>query len=240
MRVYGSKLDWIARFVRPDSRVLDLGCVCHDLNQTAVPWLHGFLSSRAREVQGVDLVADDVARMNQQGYRAVVGDVQTLQLGERFDLVVAGDIIEHLDAPGAMLQRAADHLADDGMLLVTTPNPITLLRYLRVFLKGKAGANKQHTCWFTAKVLGQLADRNGLEVVEEAYIDDSRLYHPWLKPVKSTSPRRVLSRQASRLVGMAMFWKPMGLIQSLLCRLRPRLSETLCLAMRKKQSSADA
>ncbi len=39
--VYRSKLDWIGKFVCSETgdgkTVLDLGCVCHDLDQTAVP-----------------------------------------------------------------------------------------------------------------------------------------------------------------------------------------------------------
>ncbi|MBN1942830.1 MAG: class I SAM-dependent methyltransferase [Phycisphaerae bacterium] len=231
--VYRSKFDWIGRFLSPDASVLDLGCVCHDLDQTAVPWLHQFLVERAGRVVGVDILPEAVERMKREGYQAVCADAETLNLGETFDVVVAGDILEHLDNPGEFLDHAARHLASNGVLLLTTPNPVTYVRLLRVLFKGHAGANKEHTCWFTAKVLRQLAERHGLGVAEEAFVDDTRLFYPWWKPVSRGSAVRRFFRRVNRLLGMLLIWKPAVWFQSLLCRLRPRLAETLCLALRK-------
>ncbi len=231
--IYHSKLDWIGRFVTPDTSVLDLGCVCHDLDQTAVPWLHKFLTGRAGRVVGVDILPDAVARMNQEGFTAVCANAESLDLGETFDVVIAGDILEHLDNLGQFLDHAAKHLNPDGVLLVTTPNPVTWVRLLRVLFKGNAGANKEHTCWFTDKVLRQLAERHCLRIVDEAYINDTKLFYPWFKPVKAGAPARTFFRRVNRFLEMLLIWKPAVLFQSLLCHIRPRLSETLCMAMKK-------
>lgn len=233
--IYRDKFDWIERFLTSGSSVLDLGCVCHDLDQTAVPWLHQFLVDRAGRVVGVDILPEAVARMNREGYEALSANVEELDLGETFDVVMAGDILEHLDNPGQFFDHAARHLAPGGVLLVTTPNPITYVRLLRVLMKGQAGANKQHTCWFTAKVLRQLAQRHGLCVADESYVNNTRLSYPWFKPGGAGSVVRRFFRHVSRFGGMLLIWKPAVLLQSLLCRLRPRLGETLCLALRKEK-----
>lgn len=231
MKLYRSKLDWIAPYV--DGRaVLDLGCVCHDLDQTAVPWLHAFLLGRADRVLGVDYLEDQVARMRDQGYHAVTADVQTMDLGETFDVLVAGDIIEHLDNPGLFLDRCCAHMKPDGRLLITTPNPVNVVRLIRTLFKGAPGANGEHTCWFTAQVLRQLAARHGLEVVDEAYVNDTRLFYPWFKPQHGSALRR-LGRHANRLAVMLLLWGPARLKNAILSRLRPRTAETLCLALRK-------
>ena len=229
---YRRKFDWIGRFVDAQKHVLDLGCVCHDLDQTAVPWLHGFLRDRAASVLGVDYLPEAVDRMRADGFDAVCADVQQLDLGRQFDVVVAGDLIEHLDNVGLFLDRCAAHLADDGVLLVTTPNPVNYVRLVRTLVKGSAGGNKEHTCWFTAKVLRQLAERHGLEVAEEAYIDDTYLFYPWFKPQKGPAGRRFL-RHVARFCSMLFCWKPVCWINSFDTLLRPRLGETLCLAFRK-------
>jgi SAM-dependent methyltransferase len=233
--IYRDKFDWIGRFVTPKSNVLDLGCVCHDLDQTIVPWLHQFLVEHAGRVVGVDILPEAVERMNREGYTAFCADVEELDLGETFDVVIAGDILEHLDNLGLFLDRAAQHLAPDGVLLITTPNPITYVRLLRVLLKGQAGANKQHTCWFTAKVLRQLAERHHLRVVDESYINNTHLSYPWFKAGPSGPPARRFFRHVNRFLEMLLIWKPAVLFQSLLCRLRPRLGETLCLALHKAE-----
>ncbi len=231
--LYRSKLRWIRKYVAGRS-VLDLGCVCHELDVTDPPWLHGFLCQHAARVRGVDIVSDAVTEMRRRGYDAVCADVETLDLGETFDVVVAGDIIEHLASPGALIERAAAHLAPDGVLLVTTPNPVTLVRLLRVLVDGRVPANKQHTCWFTAKVLRQLAQRYGLEVVDESYTDDTRLYYrlwPALPPGGSRF-RRFWRRLA--LLFRRLLWQPWVLLNSALCLVRPRLSETVCLALARR------
>jgi SAM-dependent methyltransferase len=182
----------------------------------------------------VDYLAEEVQRMRAEGFDAVCANVEEMDLGEEFNVIVAGDIIEHLDNPGKFLGRAGKHLKPDGILLVTTPNPITYVRMLRVLLKGHAGANREHTCWFTAKVLRQLAGRHELRVVEEAFVDDTRLFYPWLKPVPGKSAVRRFLRHLNRVLGMLLIWKPAVLLQSILCRFRPKLSETVCLALRQE------
>lgn len=232
-KVYRSKLDWIGRFLGREKTVLDLGCVGHDLGRTAVPWLHEFLHSRAKRVVGVDYLPDAIHQMRRDGYEAVCADVQERELNETFDVIVAGDIIEHLDNVGLFLDCCRDHLIPDGVLLVTTPNPVNLVRFACLLLKGSVGANKEHTCWFTAKLLRQLAEWHGLAAAEEAYVDDTHLFYPWLRTdLKGSAVRRGL-RQAMWLLGMLLFWRPLLLGASLIGRVREQANETLCLALRK-------
>lgn len=234
--VYRSKLDWIGRFVHGEGgggqTVLDLGCVCHDLDQTAVPWLHGFLVHRAERVLGVDYLPDEIQRMRQEGYDVVCANVEEMDLQETFDVIVAGDIIEHLGNVSRFIERVRAHLIPGGVFLVTTPNPITWVRFLRILLKSHAGGNREHTCWFTAKVLRQLVGGCGLELVEEAFVDDTKLFYPWFKQQKSCSPARRVLRNMGRFFSMLLIWRPAVLAQSILCRFRPRLSETICMAFR--------
>lgn len=238
--VYRSKIDWIEKFLNDRSKtVLDLGCVCHDLDQKIVPWLHGSLCRRMDDVMGVDLLENEVQRMCDDGFNAICANVETMSLERKFDIIVAGDIIEHLENLGNFLQRVKEHLSPDGVFLVTTPNPITWVRFLRVLLKGRAEANKEHTCWFTAKVLRQLAMRNGLEVFEEAYLNDTNLYYPWFKSQNKKTPVKRFFKHMTRFVSMLFVWKPAVLLNSILCRPRPNLSETLCMAFRIKENDND-
>jgi SAM-dependent methyltransferase len=242
--VYRSKLKWIGKFVE-GKRVLDLGCVCHDLDQTAVPWLHGFLKERAASVLGVDRIAEEVNRMSERGFDAVCADVEEMDLlgghPGGFDVIVAGDIIEHLDNPGRFLDRVREHLAPNGVFLVTTPNPVTYVRFMRLLFKGSAGGNREHTCWFTTKVLLQLAHRHNMELAEEAYADETRLYYPWFKPAKKGGPIRRFFHHLGRFLGMLLFWKPVVWTNSLVCLFRPRCAETICMAFRayEKPESAE-
>lgn len=233
MSLYRTKFKWVTARLAGRT-VLDLGCVGHQLEGNDIPWLHGGLCELAEEVVGVDILADQIATLQQRGYNAVCADVETMDLARTFDAVVAGDIIEHLGAPGAMLERAREHLTDGGLLLIATPNPLTFTRLFRMLVTGKIGANRQHTCWFTAKVLRQLAGRYGFEVVDESYVDDTRLYYPiWPKLPPPKRPRLIRVRRIAALL-KALACRPIVWFNSLLCLLRPRCAETLCMTFKKQ------
>ncbi len=67
----------------------------------------------------------------------VQADVETMDLGETYDVIVAGDIIEHLSNPGRFLGAVSRHLNKEGVFLVTTPNPVTFLRVLELLFKNR-------------------------------------------------------------------------------------------------------
>lgn len=204
--LYKDKLEWILPRVE-GKRVLDLGCVRHDLEETKKGhWLHGLIADRASSVLGVDYLEREVDELKKQGYKVVCDNVETMDIGDTYDVVVAGDLIEHLNNFGNFIDRVMIHMKDDGRFLVTTPNPVNLMRFLKVMFSGRAGANPEHTCWFTEQTLVQLAQRYGLRPVEISYVDDSDQYYKKLK------------------------WVPFVWINSLLCRFRHPFAETLCIA----------
>jgi SAM-dependent methyltransferase len=185
-------------------------------------------------VLGVDCLPEAIDQLRQRGFDAVCADVQTMDLGRTFDVIVAGDLIEHLSNPGLFLARVKAHLAAGGVFLVTTPNPVTFLRFLRALVSGKTHANKQHTCWFSSKVLCHLASRYGFEVADESYVDDTRFSYRIVRRAPGPEGKRGLLRTVG-FVLRRLAWQPAVLIGSLLCLLRPRLAETLCLALKLGQ-----
>ena len=202
------KKDWIIPYVQ-GKKVLDLGCVCHSLGETeSDDWLHKIICSHASSVLGVDYLEEEVNILRERGYNIVCADVQALDLKEKFEVIVAGDLIEHLSNIGNFLQAVRQHLLSGGQFIVTTPNPVHFLRFVILLFTGKVGANAEHTCWFTRKVLDQLVGRYSLKIVEEAFVDDSYQYHhffSWLGPFL--------------------------IINYLLCIIRPQFSETLCFVL---------
>lgn len=212
--LYKSKAQWITDVVE-GKNVLDLGCVCHDLEQARRPeWLHRVITNAARSVVGVDYLKHEVEILKAMGYDVVCANVENMRLGETFDVIVAGDLIEHLSNYGLFMQTLTTHLAPGGQILISTPNPVNLLRFCAVLLRGCAGANPEHTCWFTAKVLDQLARRYGFEVARIGYVDDSYQYYP---------RRR---------------WWPFFLLNFLLCRFRHEFAETLCVVLTIRNDNA--
>ncbi|MBI3852528.1 MAG: methyltransferase domain-containing protein [Verrucomicrobia bacterium] len=155
-------------------KVLDLGCVQHSLDrlfQAPERWLHNVIRANASSVLGVDILEKEVVQLNGMGYNMIVADATTMRLEEKFDVVVCGDLIEHLPNPGALLETIAYHLRQDGIGLVTTPHPLAADRFFNVAFDGWTGINPEHTCWFCPQTIYQLAERCGMHVDDFCWLE---------------------------------------------------------------------
>ncbi len=86
--------------------------------------------------------------------------------GQRFDLITAWDVIEHVFDPLPFLSRLARLLADGGRLFLRTPNLDYVLPVYR--LRRRAGHDVElgplnHVVYFTARTLAAALDRVGLD-----------------------------------------------------------------------------
>ena len=145
-------------------RLLDIGVVDHmilERDRKGSDWLHGQLAGVASYSLGVDVLEDDVRRLREEGYNVVVGDVTSLELEERFDVVVAGEVIEHLDSPASVFALAAKTLVPGGRLVVTTPYPFYVGRVWKNW-RGAVSDSVDHVGLFWPSGLIEYAERYGL------------------------------------------------------------------------------
>ena len=110
---HGVLLDWLAR--RAPSRILDAGC------------FDGRFADQARRhghhVTGLDRVKHDgVAERLDAFLEADLNQPLPAALDGAFDVVVAGDILEHVVEPQSLLLDLATKVAEGGELLVSIPN----------------------------------------------------------------------------------------------------------------------
>jgi len=119
----------------------------------------------------------------------VKGDAQDFTLEEKYDLVFAGEIVEHLYNPDGLIASCLLALRPGGHLIVTTPNLACF--YNRVFLlmgwspaayfpslryhvgnpflpktDGRFGVVADHKSVFTWKGLGELLRNYGVEILD--------------------------------------------------------------------------
>jgi hypothetical protein len=136
-------------------------------------WLHDRLAEVAASLVGLDSSADGVRRAAELGYEAHAVDAQSPEavaaLGlEPVDVVIAGEIVEHLDAPGPFLRALRVLVGDDGLLVVTTPNAYRLLNFVAP-LSGAELVHPDHTAWHSPRTLTTLLERGGWRVERLAY-----------------------------------------------------------------------
>ncbi|MDA8723843.1 class I SAM-dependent methyltransferase [Alphaproteobacteria bacterium] len=160
-----SKIKFINKYVK-NKRILDIGCVQHNKeNYKSKFWLHKAIKEIASEVKGLDLYRDGVEYLNSKGFNVLHGDAQNFNHESEYDVIVAGDIIEHLDNVQGFFKSCKRSLKRNGRLIITTPNPWywkTII--LAIVKKGNVKVNEEHTHWLCPSTLRQVAERNGFEV----------------------------------------------------------------------------
>lgn len=154
--------------------VLDLGVVQHSAEKEATPtWLHKYIADTASECIGVDIEQEGINSLSKLGYNVICADVQTLNLEKRFDVVVAGELIEHLHNFEGFLLSVRKHLNDSGRLILTTPNSL-FIGYVLDAVRGRLEIHNQHTCWFDEVTIQQLLRRFGFDVESTIYLGSRR------------------------------------------------------------------
>jgi SAM-dependent methyltransferase len=124
---YGKRLQFVLGVMReafPEKfpsamRVLDVGC--GNGSQLALP-----LARHGVAVTGVDTDAKSIARARElardiPSARFENTSVNELSEGD-FDVVIVSEVLEHVNDPGVFLRATVNHLAEGGVVIVTTPN----------------------------------------------------------------------------------------------------------------------
>ncbi len=150
-----------------DKRVVHVGFVdagCQELNRRAGAWLHEHLAGSARELVGLDIDEAGVRDARDRGYDAHVVDcrdvdaIRTLGLAPA-DVVIAGEVIEHLDDSGAFLDGLHALLAPGGVLIVTTPNASGLVNTFALLANYEVN-HPDHVTLFTCHTLDTMLTRH--------------------------------------------------------------------------------
>lgn len=165
-----------------EKRVIDLGFVDEGrmtAKRAQRAWLHELLSRSARELVGVDFDGDGVALARELGYEAHAADCQSsaeliaLDLPPA-DVVVAGELIEHLDRPGDFLEAVKCLVKPAGVLVLTTPNA-TRLTNLFGSLTRRELTNPDHVAWYSWHSLKTLLERHGWSLRDVGFYAIPRL-----------------------------------------------------------------
>ncbi|HEY9608519.1 class I SAM-dependent methyltransferase [Allocoleopsis sp.] len=158
-----NRVDYFCEMARGKD-ILDVGVVDHTIELTDSPdWLHGKLCQAAKTCLGVDILEEEVNKLKRKGFNLICTDITEKPLNQTFDLIICGDIIEHLDQPGYLLASAAQMLRPFGKILLSVPNPW----YINVLLKNTFNGspyldNVDHVSWFDPCTLCELGQRHGL------------------------------------------------------------------------------
>lgn len=148
-------------------RILDVGCGAGLLCEP--------LARLGGQVTGIDAAPENIAAAKEHAAQSGLsidyrhGDIAGSDLGG-FDLVTALEVIEHVAAPEAFVAGLASALADDGLMILSTPNRTQAARLLLVAAAEGLGMIPRGTHhweqFLTPAELGELLADAGLSVTD--------------------------------------------------------------------------
>lgn len=175
------------------SKVLHLGCTNYPYTRESIDndmLLHFDLARTATELYGFDFDEAGLDILREAGtanlYQADLENLGAVELDETFDVIVAGEMIEHLANPGLFL-RGIQRFMDAGTeLVVTTVNAYSALRFGIYALRGKGGVNEpvhpDHVAYYSYHTLSTMLEKEDLAVKQFCFYDigpEHRQFNPW-------------------------------------------------------------
>lgn len=169
---YGTPVDPTARnnphafaiaMVGSGGRVLEVGC--------SVGHVTEHLVAAGNTVVGIEIDAEAAEQARRFASDVYVADVARTRLGELvepgFDVVVLGDVLEHLPDPGATLAEAVALLSPGGRVVISVPHvghaDVRLMLLEGAWAYQPDGLlDRTHLRWFTYAGLGELLAGAGL------------------------------------------------------------------------------
>ena len=150
----------VVELVGRNRRVLELG--------PATGYMSRVLGKRGCTVVGIEIDPEMAAQAAGNSERVIVGDLDTLDLeselgSDRFDVILAADVLEHLKDPLDALRRLRAFLAPDGFFVISLPNiahgSVRLALLEGHFSYQKTGLlDETHLRFFTRESVDRLLD----------------------------------------------------------------------------------
>ncbi len=172
-----------------DQRVLHLGCTNAPYTAQSIAdgsLLHDRLAEVSAELWGVDQDRDGLEVLASRGTQNLVeADLHSLHratLPSDLQVIVAGEIIEHLSNPGLFLDSVRRVMTGDTRLIITTINAYCAMRFARYALRGRGGiaepVHPDHVAYYSYSTLHQLLRRHGMAVTNFAFYDLGKEHRP--------------------------------------------------------------
>jgi SAM-dependent methyltransferase len=153
------------------ARVLHLGCVDSGLLEERLSsgnFLHAALAKESPDLWGVDLDAAGLDRLKREGFVNLhVGSAEAIPRAiprDYFDVVLAGELIEHVSNPGLLLDSSAACCNSSGVLLLTTPNGLRFSNVVSCVINTEI-VHPEHTITFTPATLQRLLTKHHLDLI---------------------------------------------------------------------------
>lgn len=141
--------------------------------------LHSELARVAESLTGMDInpLAIEMMQRAVPG-RYIIADVMSSSLVDQFknhlfEVIVFGDVIEHLDNFGVALRNLTAMLAAGGLIVISTANAFSFGAFIKMLFRYES-THQEHTCYFSYLTLKRTLEMNGLRIVDFMFYTHKR------------------------------------------------------------------
>lgn len=177
-----------------NKKILHIGFVDHlpivDKKINNNKWFHGFLAKNSQRCVGIDINEEGVNYIkNKYG----INDIYTcditnpdldLLLKEKFDVMILGEIIEHVDDPIFFLTKINKIYKNNvKKIIITTPNSLSYYNFDRA-KRGYEMINSDHRTLFSYYTLIKTLHISGFKTEQISFTDPThKLWHKILNRI---------------------------------------------------------
>ena len=152
-----------------NSLVLDVGCGSGSLGKKLI-------SEKHCKVYGIDIShkAIDYAKRNIDVAKQVNIEYEMPIFDKKFDVIIFGDILEHLQWPDLILERYKKFLKREGIIILSLPN-VANIRIRFNLLLGKWDytetgiLDNTHLRFYTKKTIEEMISRNNFKILSYSF-----------------------------------------------------------------------
>lgn len=165
---YKNKKELIQSVVGPHDKVLDIGFWGQANTAERDEWPHRIILDITSQVWGVDLTYDENAIPDPRRYQRA--SAENFSFTEKFTVIIALDLIEHIPNPGLFLERVERHLAPGGRLILSTPNAFNLFVIAGKFSRIEPPVNRDHVAYYNRPTIQVLLAKCGWSIERFGFI----------------------------------------------------------------------
>ena len=179
-----------------DGNLLEIGA------GTGNTLLYAKENAYAKNIYGVELCEiEDSNQKNSLFSDFIIGNIEELELPyeeKTFDVIICGDVLEHLIDPYSVVRSLKKYLKDDGSLIASLPNIRQWKTLKKILIYGdfkyedSGILDKTHLRFFTKKNMVALFEENGFAVkkIVPSEVCSGKKYNAFRRMLKFFSCKR--------------------------------------------------
>ncbi len=161
--VFNFKSYFVNKKISWYKNVLDVWFFWQWIDKDDKNWPHDLIRNNNKNVFWID-INKKINLLNKNKYFYELKDAEKFNYKNKFDIIYAWDLIEHLSNPGLFIESCIKSIKKGWRIYITTPNCFWFFNIMEKIFKNEPAVNNEHICYFNLKTFNQFIIRYGLEI----------------------------------------------------------------------------